>query len=79
MAERIILNSAFGNPRGFHFFWLIRDKRGVIWRYVGGNPVIYYRRKDAAEAVKKLDPIPGYKAVRAELIVYQQSDRGSAE
>lgn len=59
--------------------WLIRDKRGIVWRYVGGNPVIYYRRKDAAEAAKKLDPMPGYKAVRAELIVCQQSDRGGVE
>lgn len=59
-----------GSRSGQRFIlWLIRDKRGIVWRYVGGNPVIYYRRKDAAEAAKQLDPIPGYRAVKAELIV----------
>jgi hypothetical protein len=63
-----------GSRSGQRFIlWLIRDKRGVIWRYVGGNPVIYYRRKDAAEAAKKLDSIPGYRAVRAELTLATNS------
>lgn len=49
--------------------WVIQDRRGAIWRFVCGKPVIYSVRREAKVDADALDPKRGWKPARASLTV----------
>jgi hypothetical protein len=49
--------------------WVLCDKRGKVWTYTTGLPVIYRTRKEAATVAQSLYKPALHRAVRAELTV----------
>lgn len=44
--------------------YVLLDKRGRIWRYGNGYPVIWHRRKDAHDDYLALDAKRGWKVTK---------------
>jgi hypothetical protein len=55
--------------------WVLQDKRGRVWRYTSGKPVVYGFIGEARHDAKVLDPKRQWRVVPAQVTV--GGERGS--